>query len=341
MASDEKNQGHDGEGDEQPRVVLDGADQKTSGLPGLPGQRFKHVDLRELLYRTACGKIGALPMRIARFPSPGAFLAAAESDLAAAEAENNLILGSAHDLVRRAPIDGLRPYFSAALDGDRVLMSAFRTLPGKIGVTRCFRSDALRPLAEDAWTACPDTSAVLGPAESADGFTEAFAVVSGRAARRHSRQRIFELTAIDPDGPGVPGEFRPARPDEADLLTRWTDGFFAAINEPGDSRGLVLGRMSDSSLFVWDHQGAVSMAAAAGRTRRTVRVAHVYTPPDQRGHGYATACVAALTKRLLSEGAERCCLYSDVTNNASNAVYRRLGYKPVCDVSRYVFDGQR
>ncbi len=136
----------------------------------------------------------------------------------------------------------------------------------------------------------------------------------------------------------VPGEFRAARPDEADLLTRWTDGFFAAINEPGDSRGLVLGRMTESSLFVWDRDGAVSMAAAAGRTRRTVRVAHVYTPPEHRGRGYATACVAALTRRLLDEGNARCCLYSDVTNEASNAVYRRLGYEPICDVTRYIFD---
>lgn len=277
-------------------------------------------------------------MRVARFASPGAFLAAAESDLTAAEVENNLILGSAHDLTRRIQPEGPRPYFSAVLDGDRVLMSAFRTQPGKVGVTRCFRPEALRPLAEDAWKACPEATAVIGPAETADRFAGALAELTGRAARRHSRQWIFELRVLEPLGTLVPGEFRAARPDEADLLTRWTDGFFAAINEPGDSRGLVLGRMTESSLFVWDRDGAVSMAAAAGRTRRTVRVAHVYTPPEHRGRGYATACVAALTRRLLDEGNARCCLYSDVTNKASNAVYRRLGYEPICDVTRYIFD---
>jgi hypothetical protein len=277
-------------------------------------------------------------MRVARFASPGAFLAAAESDLTAAEVENNLILGSAHDLTRRIQPEGPRPYFSAVLDGDRVLMSAFRTQPGKVGVTRCFRPEALPPLAEDAWKACPEATAVIGPAETADAFSEALAALTGRPARRHSRQRIFEVSALGPIGTMVPGEFRAARPDEVDLLTRWTDGFFAAVNEPGDSRGLVLGRITETSLFVWDHQGAVSMAAAAGRTRRTVRVAHVYTPPEHRGRGYATACVAALTRQLLAEGNERCCLYSDVANEASNAVYRRLGYEPVCDVTRYTFD---
>jgi GNAT superfamily N-acetyltransferase len=224
------------------------------------------------------------------------------------------------------------------LDGDHVLISAFRTQPGKVGVTRCFRPEALGPLAEDAWNACPEATAVIGPAGTAEAFSEAFAALTGRPARCHSRQRIFELSVLEPVGTAIAGQFRAARPDEADQLTRWTDGFFAAINEAGDSRGLVLGRMTESSLFVWDHHGAVSMAAAAGRTRRTVRVAHVYTPPEHRGRGYATACVAALTRRLLDEGSERCCLYSDITNDASNAVYRRLGYQPVCEVTRYVFD---
>lgn len=276
-------------------------------------------------------------MRVARFRSPEAFLEAAERDLALAEAENNLILGSAHDLARRARPDHPRPYFSAALDGDRVLVSAFRTQPGRVGVTRCFRSDALRPLAEDVWKACPDVNAVIGPAETADAFSEAFGEVTGRARQCHSRQRIFELRALAPVTSPAAGALRLARPDEADTLTRWTDGFFAAINEAGDSRGLVLARMAESSLYVWDHDGAVSMAAAAGRTRRTVRVAHVYTPPEHRGRGYATACVAALTRKLLDEGSERCCLYTDVANPASNAIYQRLGYVPICDVTRYVF----
>jgi RimJ/RimL family protein N-acetyltransferase len=276
-------------------------------------------------------------MRVRRFASPGDFLAEAGPDLALAEVENNLILGSAHDLTRWGRPTGPSPYFSAVLDGERVLISAFRTLPGKIGVTRCFRPDAVKPLAEDAWDACPEISAVIGPAETAGAFADALSAVTGRTVRCHSRQRIFELHSLQPPSPAPAGMFRAARHDEVDLLTRWSDGFFAAISESGDSRGLVLGGMAAESLFVWDHHGAVSMAAAAGRTRRTVRVAHVYTPPEHRGHGYATACVAALSRHLLEEGSERCCLYSDVTNDASNAIYRRLGYEPICDVTRYVF----
>ena len=278
-------------------------------------------------------------MRVRRFRSAAGFLAAAEPDLVRAEVENNLILGSAHDIARRIRPAALEPYFAVVLDGERVVMAAFRTLYGKVGVTRAFRTDACRPLAEDLLDACPDASAVIGPVPTADEFA---AVAAARVSRRptlHSLQRIHELSAVTLPRPPAPGTLRLARAEDADLLTRWTDGFFASIREPGDSRTLVLTRLAEEALFVWDAGGgAVSMAAWAGRTPRTVRVAHVYTPPEFRGRGYATSAVAALSRRLLDEGAVRCCLYTDVANPTSNAIYRRIGYAPVCDVARYEFE---
>jgi hypothetical protein len=125
-------------------------------------------------------------VRVVRFASPGAFLAAAEADLSSAETENNLIIGTAHDLARRTESESLRPYFAAVLEDDRVLMSAFRTQPGKVGVTRCFRSEAVQPLAEDTLTACSDPIAVIGPSETAAAFADAVATLSRKTKRKHS-----------------------------------------------------------------------------------------------------------------------------------------------------------
>jgi len=61
-------------------------------------------------------------------------------------------------------------------------------------------------------------------------------------------------------------------------------------------------RLRSGSLFVWDNDGPVSMAGWTGKTLNGVRVTFVYTPPEFRRHGYASACVAALTQRLLDEG---------------------------------------
>lgn len=67
------------------------------------------------------------------------------------------------------------------------------------------------------------------------------------------------------------------------------------------------------------------------------RINLVYTLPDLRRRGHATAAVAALTKRMLDSGGRYCCLYSDLANPTSNSVYRRIGYRPVCDIDQYSF----
>jgi hypothetical protein len=64
----------------------------------------------------------------------------------------------------------------------------------------------------------------------------------------------------------------------------------------------------------------------------------VYTPPEVRARGYASACVAALTKLLLEGGRRFCFLYTDLSNPTSNSIYQRVGYRPISDVDQYVFD---
>ncbi len=75
-----------------------------------------------------------------------------------------------------------------------------------------------------------------------------------------------------------------------------------------------------------------------GRTPNGVRIGAVYTPPKYRGRGYATACVAALSQRMLDTGLAFCFLYTDLSNPTSNNIYQRLGYHPVRDVVDYHFD---
>ena len=97
--------------------------------------------------------------------------------------------------------------------------------------------------------------------------------------------------------------------------------------------------LAHGRLWVWeDGDGRmVSMAASTAPTAGVSRVGYVYTPPDHRRRGYATACVAALTELLLATGADRCMLYAQLHNPTSNAIYRRMGYEPVADIVFYRF----
>jgi len=45
--------------------------------------------------------------------------------------------------------------------------------------------------------------------------------------------------------------------------------------------------------------------------------------------------VAALSELLLGRGFEFCVLYTDLANPTSNAIYARIGYRPVRDFLMY------
>ena len=95
---------------------------------------------------------------------------------------------------------------------------------------------------------------------------------------------------------------------------------------------------SSGGLVLWWHDGVpVSMAGFGGPTPNGNRVGPVYTPPELRGRGYATACVAELTARLLNEK-RFVFLYTDLANPTSNSIYQKIGYRPVCDVDQYRFE---
>ncbi len=57
----------------------------------------------------------------------------------------------------------------------------------------------------------------------------------------------------------------------------------------------------------------------------------VYTPPGLRRRGYAGALTVAVSRAALDAGADEVVLFTDLANPTSNALYQRLGYRPVED----------
>jgi predicted GNAT family acetyltransferase len=72
----------------------------------------------------------------------------------------------------------------------------------------------------------------------------------------------------------------------------------------------------------------VSLAGITRPVAGVARVAPVYTPAALRGRGYAAAVTAEISRRALEEGLA-VVLFTDVANPTSNALYQRLGYRPV------------
>jgi predicted GNAT family acetyltransferase len=99
-------------------------------------------------------------------------------------------------------------------------------------------------------------------------------------------------------------------------------------------RSLALG----NGHILWEVDGRVVSYAAVGKPINGMsRVGPVYTPPEDRGHGYGSAVTAAVTQWALDAGAENVVLFTDLANPVSNSIYQRIGYRPVYDSTELEF----
>ncbi len=93
------------------------------------------------------------------------------------------------------------------------------------------------------------------------------------------------------------------------------------------------------TMYLWENRDrVVSMAGASGETPNGIRIGPVYTPPELRGRGYASALTAAVSQHQLDSGRRFCFLFTDLANPTSNKIYRAIGYEPVTDVDQYAFE---
>ena len=80
------------------------------------------------------------------------------------------------------------------------------------------------------------------------------------------------------------------------------------------------------------------MCQASGRTPHGIRIGAVYTPPEQRRRGYASAVTAAASQAQLDQGRRWCFLFTDLANPTSNRIYQAIGFRPIRDIIQIRFD---
>jgi predicted GNAT family acetyltransferase len=176
---------------------------------------------------------------------------------------------------------------------------------------------------------------VNGARRVSEPFARAFCEIAGARAEVRRDVRAFELVAVRPP-PSPPGRFRMATAADGDVLELWLVAFGADIDEPtasADAARVVTRTTRANDLAVWEHDGAlVSMAVVTRRTPWSSSIGLVYTPPELRRRGYASAVVAALSQRELDAGQRWCSLLADLANPTSNRIYAAIGYEPRCDL---------
>lgn len=286
-------------------------------------------------------------MRCETTADPAAFWDAASDHLLADPVVNSVIITNV--LGRRAgTVTDPAPatYLTVTDDSGTVVGGAMRTPPFAISLS-ALPATAVVPAVETLLTACPDAAGVAGAVSVAEAFATEWTRRSGQDRKVSMRSRIHRLDRVTWPAASS-GRARLATVADVALLTDWRIAFDLEV-EPGEggshdlaahraaTRSRAESSVTEQRAWLWDDPAPVSLVGATLPAGGIVRVAPVYTPPDKRGHGYASALVAAVSQGALDAGAEACTLYTDITNPTSNKIYAAVGYRPVCDVRAYRF----
>jgi predicted GNAT family acetyltransferase len=177
----------------------------------------------------------------------------------------------------------------------------------------------------------------------------AWAAVTGGSGTAQQRSRLYRLGELVPPDPAPLGSARQAVAADRDLLIAWHEAFADETRSAAraNSARTVADRLSHGGLLLWE--AGREPVAMAGLTRiegGVARVAGVYTVAAHRKRGYGGAITTAATQAALDGSATGVVLFTDLANPTSNALYLRLGYRPVedrvlLDLTRDVTGGQR
>jgi predicted GNAT family acetyltransferase len=283
--------------------------------------------------------------QVNRFEDAHLFLTHVQDFLMQREAEHNLILGLLSRVVDQ-PDYYEDYYFGCVEDDDKVIAVAMRTAPHQLHLSYSNHPEGLKLIAQDVKDVFPVLPGVQGSKPLSAQFAEIWQQQTGQTYHLKTAMRIYKIESVIPVS-GVPGHMRPATRDDVDLMRHWMRGFqmdtFPDEEPPSEEAINVWAeRIFDPTervLYLWEiDDKPVSMAMYTGRTPNGMRINAVYTPPEQRGKGYASACVAALCQRLFDQGLKFCFLYTDLGNPIPNHVYPKIGFEPVCDAEDWVFE---
>jgi hypothetical protein len=274
------------------------------------------------------------------YSDAGQFLERVQPFLLRREAEHCLILGLLDGLGAGKQWGVEPPLMATVEDRDEVAAVVLMTPPYNLILSWSIDDATIDAIAVELHARDVAIPGVNGSAEIARKFALEWSKLSGINSRIQMSQRIYQLSRVA-NQVRAAGYLRETGESDDALLRKWRAAFSIDVEgmDPAEAeKNAAMPLPHSRHLMLWEVEGvAVSMAGFAGRTPNGIRVAWVYTPPENRGKGFAGACVAALSQKLLDDGRKYCFLYTDLANAVSNHVYQTIGYEPVTDATVYSF----
>ncbi len=252
---------------------------------------------------------------------------------------NTSILSNVADRVRGILNDPVPPVFVSVHDDSDEVIGAVLWRPLRGISLGSLPVDLVPPVVDVLVEAVPAARSVHGTDESARLFAEQYGARTGRSFAVADRSRLHVLGEfVAQQADGTP---RLATEDDVDVVAPMFSAYRQEVGHPGEpaaaDRTWVQQRIERNRLWLWESSGQiVTMVGHQSPVFGVVRVGPVYTPPDHRGRGYASALTAHVTRQLRDAG-NQVCLHTDLANPTSNKIYAAIGYHPVQDFTGYTF----
>jgi predicted GNAT family acetyltransferase len=145
-------------------------------------------------------------------------------------------------------------------------------------------------------------------------------LLRGYEVREERRLHFCRLPELKPALTSSHSVRRATLADLPALIAFYSNAEEMSRDEQSVGRCLEQGRV-----FVVTAKGQIVSAALTNtETRELAMIGGVYTPPDSRYQGYASACMFAICQDLVADGKEACLFYDDPV---AEGIYRRLGFK--------------
>jgi hypothetical protein len=186
---------------------------------------------------------------------------------------------------------------------------------------------------------------VLSFKEAADKFTKLWCEKNSLESQLLRKERLYKLVEVSEETLGDK-QFSVATKSHQSTVLEWAREMMTEALSEITEEELVRNinnfkfefeQDANQIYLLLDDEEPVSMARKAGKAPHGNAINLVYTPPLLRKKGYATECVAKLSKLLLEEGNQYCFLFTDLSNPTSNSIYQKIGYRPIIDENHYKF----
>ena len=279
-------------------------------------------------------------MQVTEYKTAKAFLDVNRDLLMKNEPANAILLGYANQQAQGVDSAMSTKFFSIDDEGQSVLPAMFT--PGIVPLLSDGPEEAARILARFFYPKNPQPTGVNGPKDTSLAFADEWENLTHCDLEIQVNSRIYSCNSVKKTNLAAApteGTTRQATSEDFELVKTWRHAFrdeVDAIVITGDDH--IRSQIENGDVYLWiTTDQPVSVAIQGRGTDNGGTVGAVYTPPELRNHGYASALTAAVTQTILDSGKKYAVLYTDLDNPTSNSIYQQIGYTPVSDATLWSF----